>query len=129
MARLSKVEACMFCEELPCVCNKPAPKAKATPQPKPDKPFPKAQVNPAYVPEPSVAREKFSRDAPPPVREATDEEFEIMEAIRNLEPLLSDAEKIKWKFVLKPERSAELDRRLTEWRKRNVMAKENPRTA
>lgn len=35
MARVSKVETCMFCGEVPCICNAVVPRPKAAPKPKP----------------------------------------------------------------------------------------------
>ena len=34
MPRVSKIEMCMFCESVPCECNKPAPKARTPRKPK-----------------------------------------------------------------------------------------------
>jgi hypothetical protein len=53
MPRVSKIEMCMFCESVPCECNKPAPKARAPRKPKESvataAPAPVAAFDPAPI--------------------------------------------------------------------------------
>lgn len=119
VARKSKVEACIFCGNLPCTCGtavkkQAAPRvsktATATASSKPvDEPF-DTSLRP---------RNRFKKHVEQAKEEAESQEIlELHQAIRNLEPLLSTSEKRRWSNVLYPPLPPAVGKRLSEWRER-----------
>lgn len=114
----SKVEACIICDDVPCSCYAKKPKPRAR--------------------KPVSATQDFVNEivgAPPIVRdwgkakkaEAPDSglDFETEQAIRNLADagLLTETDKARYRNVIKPTPSPEVDRRLADWKKRNDLGR------
>lgn len=57
MARVNKVQACMFCEQVPCQCN-------AKPKPEKKKREPKAEATPTATPEAAPKPDPWMEEAP-----------------------------------------------------------------
>lgn len=117
MARTSKVEACIFCEKLPCECNASA-KPKAAPKKRQSQKTETVKTDSDPFTEQSKQPNRFKKQ----VKEAPElpqEQLELHQAIRNLEDLLSSQEKMRQAHILNPTRPVEIDRRLVEWRDRN----------
>lgn len=127
MPKQSKVEACVFCEQLPCACAGLAkrsarkPKKLATPALTDkvtiqlggnDDPF--ADVHAAPRVTKFAATSEHSQVLPYPDREA----------LRTLASsgLLAQSETARIDKMLRPPLGRELDIRLVEWRKRNEVA-------
>lgn len=130
MARPKPVVACIFCDELPCVCNKPArteakpkpDKVKTEPKPKPA-PAPKVEVE-APPPRPKLsvreamkakaAEQKITPpkplppiEAPPrPVQDIKPDEALLRAAIRALEPVLHPTERRRYAKIINSEPDA-----------------------
>lgn len=160
MARQSKVEACMFCSSLPCVCNvkpkkRPAPKPKAKLRSRASEAAKPAPIQPERCENSGMAVEACHRTdicdchdhpelntirgqnildtvqptperkrfrAPDKTATKPEVDFETAEAIRNLDAagMLSETDQAKYSRVLKPLLPSDVERRLMEWRKRNV---------
>lgn len=122
MGKVNKVEACMFCGKLPCECKaKPkSTKKKSTKQlvsqsQEPTAPFPTSISE-------SVARDKFTRDATE--EKVVEIDYTTQEALRNLllSGMLSAADAARCRIALKVRYTTEMDRRKSDWRKRNGLA-------
>lgn len=145
MARVSKVDACMFCGNAPCTCN-----AKAKPEPKPRAPRKKALAKndtPVESPVTEVPGPIVKTAAIPSIHEAmraaaktqtaprTERQIEQDEmnaladiasdplmsaAIRNLGPILDRTEVVRYKHILAAEPSLE-DRKAVWKARRDVV--------
>ena len=129
MPRVSKVDACMFCGEAPCVCNvktKPPAKVKA--------PRKKAELKQPSEPAPTVVKPKASVSAlqdamrsaatvtsqTAEAKQLSEEEAlladpEWQEAIRAVEPLMHPTEKRRFAKILQAITPSE---RLANWKGR-----------
>ena len=112
MAKLSKVEACLFCGNLPCTCNA---KPKAVARPKATKAAPFKQDIPKSEP-----RAKFARDAGAVDDDKIGLDYDLVAAIRNLAPILHPIDRRKYSHVTRPIYAGDYERRALEWRKRNA---------
>jgi hypothetical protein len=109
MARVDKVETCIFCGDAPCSCNvkakaepkprKPrAPRKAAAPKTLESAPPPEAKP-PVSIQDAMVAAAK--RKAPPPKEvAAVMDDIEVCMAIKAVEGIMHEDEKVKWKAVL-----------------------------
>lgn len=129
MGRVSKVEACMICGEVPCACNKRAakPAKKSKPTAAPQRPRTSAKFTPGMVattrpddaasggPAPAIGQ---PLDAPKPDMTRSIEELACDEAIRTIHTILGlckeDAE--KYRAVFSSRMSTEERLRLWKWR-------------
>lgn len=116
MARVNKVEACMICEQMPCVCfarAKPAPKPRVV---KPTASKPQTEAPRSIAGALTEAAQKAEEARIPVDKELTPAEAmeipEIVQAIQNLTPLLHRSEKIKYEPIL----GLHLRTRLERWR-------------
>lgn len=124
MARASKVDACMFCGEVPCICNAPAPKAK--PEPKARAPRKKAEPRPleksvekkpvASIHEAMKKAAKKKAWLPEEVQGALNDP-ELVSAIQAARILMGEEELEKWKPVFDKQLTAA--ERATVWKARN----------
>lgn len=121
MGRTNKVEACIFCGEAPCACNKPAdrPKTQKVEQPKADAPKSKFKASKIEPPkfEPRKPSTQFKASEQDRVKSQDDLALEA--AIRNLEPLLADSEKRRYDKILNPPIQASIEKQLIDWRERH----------
>lgn len=99
---------CMFCDELPCMCNKPAVKAKAVRKRKPE----------------ATSDIDFSEFAPEPVLrfkpKVVERDWSYESALQALLPILcpEDAESVKQE--LDKSLPSGIEKALIDWRTRNV---------
>lgn len=143
-----RFDICIFCEEAPCVCNKPAekPKRAAAPRPvkakaapkivatetaMPERPAQKPRLDPleamkARAAQNPVTEMKLSAsqaktvDTKARVAEADDPEF--ASSVRALQSILATSEKIKYARILQSKPT--LAERAVTWRRRNAYRKE-----
>lgn len=118
MARTSKVEACIFCEKLPCECNAPA-KPKARPkklQPKKTETV-KADSDPfgELSKQPNRFKKQIKEDIEP-----TQDELELIQAMRNVAPLMHNEQKRRYPDVYFPALPVDVDKRLVEWKDKHA---------
>lgn len=119
MGRTNKVEACIFCGDTPCTCNKPAdrPKAKEAVQPKAS--ASKSKFKASNIAAPKFEPRKPSTQFKSTEHNKTQDELEFEAAIRNLEPILSDSEKRRYDKILNPPIRASVEKQLLEWKERH----------
>ena len=86
MAKVSKVDTCMICDSVPCVCGKPTKKIAQPKSPVPAKP--EVPV-PAAKPRVNV-RPVIKRLPVPHITRLTDDDLVEIAALRALEPIMSD---------------------------------------
>jgi hypothetical protein len=102
----------MFCGETPCVCfGKKS--AKGFPKPSTAPSASTAEPTPSQLSEPSTSDDWLTTSSKPKLeapaaRVETQEELIWKEAIRNLEPLLSGQEKLRYASILQPQQDAAL---------------------
>lgn len=107
---------CLFCEDEPCAIHADKPKKQRTRKPAGFAPS-------ASIPSPTpttstptsddwvkVAPKRFEERVSRESTEQTQDELELREAIRNLEPLLSPETKLKFKDILQPHKDARLSK-------------------
>ena len=137
MPRVSKVEMCMFCGQVPCICNAPAPKparAKASPKPAMEPSLkPGFEVKPEAFEPPAIKRGPFSMMSPTqqlqamvetptdgasPVKERTDSEVhaDALKVILDARILRPD-EQVRIGKMLTSTRDPMLDTRVNEWKR------------
>lgn len=109
MARASKVELCMLCGELPCVCGKKSKTIKASkpkPVPKVTEPAPvrrsmrdamkaTALAKPVVKPEPKPVIHRVIHKPETPI-----EDLLFADSVRNLAPLLHPDEITKYQVLI-----------------------------
>jgi hypothetical protein len=85
MAKVSKVDTCMICDSVPCVCGKPTKltvqKSAKPPKPEASAPAPKPRV---------IVRPVIKKLAVPHISRLTDDDLVEIAALRALEPIMSD---------------------------------------
>lgn len=145
MARSSKVEECILCESIPCVCGKAAPKPKKPAAPRKAKAEPAIKAAPVVKTEeidlatPSskvnafaamkAAAKPIDRQVPDSVASSAgpagsaissaDEKAVFDQAVRVLAPILHPVERAKYRDVIESEPTIEERRRA--WRTRRVL--------
>lgn len=117
MAKANHIEPCMFCDEAPCVCNKPAPKAKPIKKPK-SKPVKTTELDFSTSEIPTVKPVFKVRET---AVEATERDLSLEAALRNLLPILAPQSKRKAEQILNTPYPREVDMRVAKWKggKRN----------
>lgn len=132
----SKVDACIFCGQVPCVCNAKPAAVKVTKRP----PKPKAE-EPDIAPEPvrktshlaamsaaaqaAPARPTVGPERPVMTRmdtSMTEEEVVWQAAIRNLAPLMSEADREQYRGIITSEPHP--NEAAIMWRARHAMERE-----
>lgn len=125
MARISKVEACLICEQMPCKCNKVASKPrKVAAKPKPDEgislaPIPRRSALAAMkaVAKPTPVSDSFTvasdSAAEPELRDVAVEKAEFVSAIRALAIILHPSELARYAHLLTEK--LPLDERRKSW--------------
>jgi hypothetical protein len=121
----SKVEACIICDDIPCSCDtkKSKPRVKKTRAILCGPAAPTAEDLKVVEEFGQLLRNRFANtkkaEAP-----SSGLDFETEQAIRNLANagLITDVDKVKYRNVISPRPSNEIDRRLADWRKRNALA-------
>lgn len=119
----SKVEACMICEEVPCVCYVKKPKSRS--RKKDILCGPAAPIRADLTAVEEFKQELRTRFKGAKKTEVPDLgfDFETAQAIRNLAnaELLTDVDQVKYRNVISPVPTTEVDRRLADWKKRNAL--------
>lgn len=123
MARTSKVDACLICGEVPCVCGKPSKPAPKPRTPKKDSPVPVASPRVDAI-EAMRARASTEVRAPvvfpkaPPARKVPEEDTEFRNALAALAPLLHPEELTKYAALLPKPETRVVSQRAADWRSR-----------
>lgn len=123
MSRNNKVQPCIFCGEVPCACDGPV-KQKPAPKRRVEQPAGLENRVASFIDEVAVWQppaetkaSRFSKVEHETVK--TEDDYILEEAVRNLEPILSDSDKKKLAHILKPAIPTGVERQLLEWRRRN----------
>jgi hypothetical protein len=122
MARVDKVQPCIFCGGVPCECpgtkaparKKLAPKTERLAESVP--PVQSPEGDDSWLPTETVSRFKKTEDSTPGL---TEDDLILRDALRALEPILSANDKRKYHDVIHPQLRTETERKLVEWRQRN----------
>lgn len=118
--RVSKIEMCMFCGEVPCVCNKPAPKPKAVRATKPvvDVMLPGYEVTPETFTPPATKRGPFAMLSPTEQLASTMEHHAVAELKERTESEVhADAlQVILDTHILRPDEQARISKMVTSTR-------------
>lgn len=119
MAKIGKVQSCIFCGEAPCACNAPSkPKVKRTVALKP-KPTETVDLPPPerdWTPPESSQGNRFKRVET--VTAVSEEDLVMRMAIQNLAAagMLSDRDLLQHKAIIQPPLPSDVERKLIEWR-------------
>ena len=135
MARVSKIETCMFCGMAPCECDKPAPKparAKAAPKPVVEPTMqPGYEVKPEAFTPPATKRGPFAMMSPTEQLASTMEQHAAAELKERSESevhadalavildarILRADEQVRIKRMLTSTRNPSLDAQVSAWKK------------
>lgn len=93
----------------------PQTSSSGTPESQP--PVAPLSTSSSGVPDLPTRSSRFAGKVATQVEEATQADLEFRQALRNLEPLLSEQEKQRYRHLLRPELTAELYQRQSELRK------------
>lgn len=126
MTRENRVVECLFCGHAPCTCNTKSsllrpPKVTQALSPDRKSRFVKSDVEPTPIapPEPVKPQPLQTRFTPADELGKSQSELALETAIRNLSPILSAQEKLKYQAIVQPLMKAPVERRLIDWRERN----------
>lgn len=112
MAKINRVEACIFCGDVPCTCNGPVVKVKTPRKKAESKPVKQTDLDFTTVEIPTE-RPKFKSVDPTPEPER---DLSLEEALRNLLPILASQERTRVQRLLARPYPKDVDMRLARWK-------------
>lgn len=120
----SKVEECIICGEVPCICYVKKPKPRAKKSSILCGPVAPAASDLAVVAEFEQQLHTRFQNAKKTGVPDSGLDFDTEQAVRNLANagMLTDVDLVKYRHVITSVPSPDVDRRLADWRKRNGLA-------
>jgi len=111
---------CMFCGDLPCTCDGATSKKKIKPRKKAAQPPKPVETKDAITFDDVSVPSETSRFKPGKPQPVADRDLSFESALEALDPILSSSSQKTVDRMLHRERPTELDKRLVDWRNRNV---------